>query len=240
MSSPPPEKHCPPELINAWRTQGFEPLQHGELAAAAEMMASAFEADPLMAELLPDTRRPARAHKLLRFYRIQLRIFNDKGVCVAARRGQQLQAVLAFLPPRRVLTLSDEVLNGGLALLPLLGWHLPAALDVQSRASTLRQRHGPGAWYTALAAVAPAAQKQGWLRRGMAPVLTHAEQTGVGMYLETQNPTNVTVYQRMGLHLQETAPLGRLPHLAHHAMRTPEAAPRPHASPASPPAPAQR
>ena len=213
------------QLRQAWQAHGFAPVRKQDLPAAAELLARAFESDPLIAELLPGTGRPARLRKLRRFYRIQMQILSFKGVCVAACQGPQMQAVLAFLRPGQVLTLRDEIRSGGLALLPMLSQQLGAALDVQSHSARLRQQHGPTAWYLALAGVSPTAQRQGWLRRGMAPLLEHAAQSGAGLYLETQNPHNVAVYQRLGLHLLDTQPLEKLPHLRQHAMRTPAAAP---------------
>ncbi len=149
----------PPELRSQWAERGIFPLREGERWAAAALLARAFAADPLMRALLPPGEN--FEGRLRRFYDLTLRGLMRAGVCLAARDGERVRAFYAFLPPRRNVSLLDEVLGGQLGLVPLLGPRLLAGLEVQEAAARQRERLAPGAWYVALVATDPAAQGQG-------------------------------------------------------------------------------
>lgn len=189
-------------------------MRAGERWAAASVLASAFAADPLVQALLPNP-NDVRQREL--FYDLQLRGLAEAGLCLVARQQHQVGAFFAFLPPHREISLWQQ-LSSGAEFVPLLGKRVPAALELQNVAAALHHRHAPDAWYVALVAVAPELQGQGWLRRVLAPLLDYAAQQGKSVYLETQNPSNVALYQHLGFELLETAPLQKLPGIKQHAM----------------------
>lgn len=189
-------------------------MRAGERRAAANMLARAFVADPLVQALLPE---PTNQRQLELFYDLQLRGLAQAGLCVVARQEHQVRAFFAFLPPHQEIGLWQQ-LSSGAQFVPLLGKQVPAALELQSVAAALHHKYAPDAWYVALVGVAPELQGQGWLRRGLEPLLGYAAGQRQSVYLETQNPSNVAIYQRLGFELLTTESLRRLQQIKQHPM----------------------
>jgi GNAT superfamily N-acetyltransferase len=58
--------------------------------------------------------------------------------------------------------------------------------------------HDAAHWYLNVIATLPDRQGQGLGARILEPVLTRCDRDGVGAYLESSNPRNMTLYRRMG------------------------------------------
>jgi GNAT superfamily N-acetyltransferase len=172
-----------------------QPLGGGQLAAGAALLARAFQDDPLRVWIVPDTDRRRRV--MPRLEATILRYAHRYGEVMTT---PDLAGVACWLPPGHSTTLPRLARTGGLGLPLVLG---PGALRRALTADAVLQRlHHDLApedhWYLSLIGVEPRRQRQGVARRLTAPMLARADAEGLPCYLDTQNPANLPVYERLG------------------------------------------
>src|SRR5690348_2841957 len=117
--------------------------------------------------------------------------------CIAPRDS----GAAIWLPPGQPTYTLWRMLRAGMFVAPLrLPWRVLRRLAaVESRAQTLHERYAPDPhWYLAQIGVEPAHQRQGIATHLLLPTLARADAAGLPCYLETENPANISTYQRYG------------------------------------------
>ncbi|MEI7743015.1 MAG: GNAT family N-acetyltransferase [Chloroflexota bacterium] len=174
-------------------------LGPGDLEVAADVLASAFFADPMLTALFPEAGGRARASRPL-FRAIlagDIRRGRVSGV------GSPLDGVAVWhLPgdPRRSVRGTLEVAIGQARLLP---WAraLARAWDLQAGIEQLQKAHGAaGRAHLYFLGVRPEAQGRGLGGALVRPVL---DVQGPA-WAETQNPSNVGLYEHLGFEIAGT------------------------------------
>jgi ribosomal protein S18 acetylase RimI-like enzyme len=173
------------------------PLHAGDLRAAAEALARAFQDDPLQTYVFPDpaeraARSPAHFAPLLR-YGLK---FGEVLTTAGAPAGAAV-----WLGPNAWEVTPDRAAAAGLDELPtVLGaaaaerfFSVLGAVDVH------HHRDVPAAhWYVMVVGVEPEAQGSGVGRALLQPIMDRAEAAGQPCYLETAQPDNVAFYEHLG------------------------------------------
>lgn len=175
-----------PALITARR------LESAQRSAVADVLADAFEHDPMQAWLFPNVER--RMQRLRRFYERDLvvRLEGSTTMCLlgtAAVACWQAPGGAGTLPLRSALRLAPCFWSVA-AHHPLAG---PRVL-----AAALRQRPEEPHWYLSHLAVRPGDQGRGFGRTLLQWGIERADEEGVGTYLETANPDNLPFYRSAG------------------------------------------
>ncbi len=167
-------------------------LEPERRAAVANVLAEAFEHDPMQAWLFPNAER--RMQRLRRFYErdLAVRLEGCTTTCLlgeAAVACWQAPGESGTLPLRSALQLAPCVWSVA-AHHPLAGTRLLAAV--------LRQRPDEPHWYLSHLAVRPGDQGRGLGRTLLHWGIERADEEGVGTYLETANPDNLPFYRSAG------------------------------------------
>jgi ribosomal protein S18 acetylase RimI-like enzyme len=177
-------------------------LTMDELPRAVEVLAQAFEPDPMWVYLLPNLRQ--RQSTLRRFFRVLLRPEISGGQAYGA--GDPLQAVAVWNVPdsdhkaRRAISLPDLL---SLVFSPFT-LTLPRALPVFTRFAPLHDKYAPELhYYLNTIGVAPEGQGKGFASQLIKPFLAQAAQRGYAAYTETTTPSNVSLYEHYGFKTME-------------------------------------
>lgn len=192
--SPPPFPHEPILLSGA------------QAKAGAQLLARAFQNDPLMAHVLPNAHRRRRLLPVL--FGVVVRYCLRYG---AVYTTSGLEGVICCLPPGQTTTfgrlalisLSDPPLQLGLT-------GLRRFLRASSSTDQAHKQAAPGAhWYIWALGVDPACQGHGFGGRLVQTVLWQAEVQGKACYLDTENPRNAPFYGKFGFRqISETSIAG--------------------------------
>ncbi len=167
---------------------------------AADVLARAFQGDPMFAYLEPDGLR--RARRLPWFFGAALRLGRQQGrVVIDEDRGAAI-----WLPPGRTAIGLPAVVRSGLVAAPLrLGLgasqrfaELTAAFEEAGQGV-----HGDSYWHLFILGVEPRSQGLGIGSRLVAPVLAEADTTRRPCYLETLAESNLGFYRRHGFEVAE-------------------------------------
>ena len=170
-------------------------LKAPQAEAGAYLLAKAFQHDPLMAYVLPNAQR--RRRLLPSLFGIVVRYCLRYGV-VYTSSGPE--GVACCLPPGQTATigrlalmsLSDPPLQLGLT-------GLRRFLQASSYTDQAHKQAAPGAhWYIWTLGVDPTYQGHGFGGQLVGAVLRQAAAQGLPCYLDTENPRNVSFYQRFG------------------------------------------
>jgi GNAT superfamily N-acetyltransferase len=169
---------------------------------AAGCLARAFEFDPLMACLIPDTR--VRGRLLFQFCDLVVQYGIRYGEVHAS--GDGTCGVAVWLPPGQTHVSLARLLYSG-------GWLLPFKVGIGCTRRILafhgfadrcwRQLAPRSKWSLQMLGVAPPYQGHGHASRLMASMLQRLDKTAVVCTLETANPRNVSLYQRFGFQVLE-------------------------------------
>ena len=176
--------------------QGVRRLQAGEVSSAADVLADAFDDDPVAAFIF--RAGASRARALRRFFRIQLQhLFLPRGeVWTAdAPAGRHLAGVAMWSPAEQ----RKASWRDALWLLPLLpavarGPQPVDALRLLAAVEEARPRRP--LWYLATLGTAPELQRHGYGSALLSPVLRRADEEGVEAYLESSKEANIAFYAR--------------------------------------------
>jgi ribosomal protein S18 acetylase RimI-like enzyme len=185
-------------------------LKPDDVTTAAGLFAHAFSDDPLNLLLIPDADERRRAHA--RLVRPRLVRALRYGHVFCATRAESMCGLAVWAPPnvrlnaRPPLKLLPSTLRGASRFapgLPRLTRSMLSEPELILRQSAVRRRaialaRDGGAWHLAGLAVAPEYQGQGIARALLDPMLARADLDGTGVWLETNYPTNVPLYQRFG------------------------------------------
>ena len=188
--------HVDAETIS---TRSSDPvrLTAPRIGPAIEMMARAFEHDPMLQYILPDASE--RVRLLPWFVGTTVRYGHRYGeVYVTAGL---VEGVAIWLPPGQTVLTFSRMLRAGMLAAPLkfglAGFgrfnNLVSYVEAVHK-RVVPERH----WYLWGLGVEPARQGQGIGGELIRPVLARADAAGVPCYLETMNERNLRFYRRHG------------------------------------------
>lgn len=171
-------------------------IGEGQRARVAEMLARAFQDDPLTAAALPDV--ALRARSLPRLIGLNVRYAVRYGEAYAT---PGMEGAALWLPPGRTRVSTVGMLRVGALAAPLrVSWatlRRLAALEAQT--DRLHRHHAPMPhWYLSQIGVEPALWGRGFAGKLLAPMLARMDAERMPCYLETARGRNVTLYQRFG------------------------------------------
>jgi ribosomal protein S18 acetylase RimI-like enzyme len=168
----------------------------GEIPALAGALSRAFDDDPVMEWLFPNSRKRPRWTNT--FFEVRLRqlIRQDEVWAVGDSSGAALWAQ----PDRWKLSAGETAVMLGRIMLGV-GRRTVRGL----RGLTLIEEHHPHEphWYLAVLGVDPVAQGSGLGSALLAPVLRACDEDGVGAYLESSKERNIAFYSRHGFKVTE-------------------------------------
>lgn len=165
----------------------------------AEVLARAFQDDPLMRYAFPD----AGQRRQLLPWLIGL------NVCYGCRYGEVYatagyEGAAIWFPPGQTTMTLWRMLRVGMFAAPLrIRWPVLRRLaDIGSRSAALQARSLSGPhWYLAQIGVEPSRQREGIASRLLRPMLARLDAAGLPCSLETENAANLAVYERYGFRL---------------------------------------
>lgn len=198
-------------------------LHEADVEVAAQLLARAFDHDPLTTAALPD--RADRQRITTRFMAHELRTSLPAASCYGVGTGTTLAGVAIWHPPHVTPSSLPATLRLGVELVTEARTLLPAAPRLSrvlvrdgaalSRMTTKRQgafqRAGqPPATYLALLATDPDHRGQGVARQLMDHTLRRCDQDGLAVWLHTSDPVNLGFYARFGFSCIERIRGGRV------------------------------
>jgi ribosomal protein S18 acetylase RimI-like enzyme len=178
----------------------------GDLAWSTQLLADAFDGKAPAAQLF---RAPNARAKLVYFMACSARyaLLYGEGYATAERSG----AAFWLLPDATSMT-PGRMYRAGMFAAPLrLGLRdLRAFGAFATHTDRVHRQAVPGPHYYLLAlGVHPEAQGKGVGPRLIAGMLERAERERLPVYLETQSPENVVLYERMGFSVASDEPIAR-------------------------------
>ena len=182
------------------------PLERSMLDTANDTLATAFMDDSMVGWVFPD--RAARARGLRRLNRVPLEYGQRYGY---VRQSDQGRCVAIWIPPGEPMSAGRMVRCGVLAV-PLTTGLRPLARfgSANGVMDKIHKRHMDGPhWELLIVAVDPDLQGRG---RGLALVrdgLARADESVLPCYLNTNTPTLVPFFERLGFTVLEEAKLGK-------------------------------
>jgi GNAT superfamily N-acetyltransferase len=173
-----------------------------ELEELAQVLARAFERDPLACYVFPDAN--TRNRRLIRTYTLYLRFFLHRGR-VWTNPGRTAAAL--WLPPGRYPLAPGEHLRLLPRMIAATGLaSFPAASRVLNHLDTMHPEGSPF-WYLGVLGVDPVQQGRGVGSELLASGLRMCDTACVGAYLETAEPSNLPFYARFGFTELRAAPM---------------------------------
>jgi len=188
-------------------TPDIGPLRPAEIASASRLLATALLADPGWVHVVPNVQQ--RELALRAVTSMALRDSMPFGNVLAARVGGRLAGVAVWQPPGSYpMTVRRKART--VPAMTVLAARAPRSIRDLSRFGASLDAVFPTVpvWYLQALGVHPDLQRRGHGHRLVAPILTAAERSCVGCYLETAEPANIAYYQRLGFSL--VAPVGPL------------------------------
>lgn len=175
-------------------------IDEPDIVACGAVLAQAFEQDPLQVYMLPDAAQrrsvsPRQMEASVRYgylYGLVLRTSGDcRGVAVWLRPGET------------ELSAGRAEAAGMVAVAALMGGEAgERSLRIWREFAQVRaQEAGPRYWYLMVIGVLPAFQGQGIGTALMRPVLAEADMNGLPCFVETAQPHNQPLYDRLGFRL---------------------------------------
>jgi ribosomal protein S18 acetylase RimI-like enzyme len=182
-------------------------LSSGDLPNVANLLAEAFQNDPLWLKYLPN---PATRGQLLRkFFRVFVTYALHYGKVMGIKDPHDpnlLQAVLIWYPPGRGKVSSWGMIRSGILRLVFgpLGKFFIAGRHFFAHSDRLHELHAPPThYYLSLLSVSPNCQGNGLAGKLMRSQLKLFASENIPAYLETSNPANVPIYQHLGFTMKE-------------------------------------
>jgi ribosomal protein S18 acetylase RimI-like enzyme len=165
----------------------------GDVPALGEVLARAFDDDPIFRAILPDDAHRRRALPVLfRTWLRRLHLTHQTSYTTDDYAG----AALWSPPGRWHIGVVDQALMAP-SMIGALRHRVLVALRVQL---TLESPHPkqPAHWYLRVIGCDPGRQGQGVGAALLRPVLDRCDREGLGAYLESSNERNVPFYRRHG------------------------------------------
>ena len=192
-------------------------LEKKEIPPAAAMLSRAFFSDPKMTHLIPEV--SVRAERSRYLFEFELRyglIYGEVYTTSPACEG-----VIVWLPSEKsAITLWRAFRAGGFRLQNQLGAEaMDRLMAFSDRVDELHSRHLPFPhMYLFFIGVDPAFQGKGYAGRLIRPMLERLDRQGLSCYLNTQNDTNIRMYEHFGFQVIDRQVIPGFP-ITHTAMR---------------------
>ncbi|MFC7925985.1 GNAT family N-acetyltransferase [Microbacterium laevaniformans] len=171
--------------------------RRGDLPAAADVLAEAFEADPVLAAIVPPTGR--RRTRLAHLFHgiLAAGAFATGTVDLARADDGSILGVAAWEGPEARRGALRRLLRHAPHFVRALGWRgIPGALALFSRLE--RQRPDSPHWYLAEVGVSARARGHGVGGRLLSTQLDTLDTMRQSAYLESSTPVNRRLYRRLG------------------------------------------
>lgn len=167
-----------------------------EVHHLAQMLAAAFESDPMMRWFIPSDERWRRGSVRLFEWYTARRIRNGTAYATADHRG----AAIWDSPGHVHMTLSEKMSEAAMVA-RVFGTTMVRA----TRGNLLMKSHHPRFphWYLHIIGVDGASQGRGIGASLLQPVLARCDQDGTPAYLEASSRRNVRLYERHGFEVVE-------------------------------------
>ena len=180
----------------------YRPLTLADVEEAAQVIAQAFQHDPLITFMLPF--KSTRIGTVVKFFRPygEINIKNGRGYGV----GQPLQGVAYWeFPAQASMSVSIRSLG---KFLPLLFTAYPIgvfrARAVLEKTDALHAKYANEPhYYLDNLGVLPSAQGKGYSSKLLRPILEQADAQGIMAYTDTVSPANVPFYEHFGFQCVE-------------------------------------
>jgi len=194
---------------------GLVRLEKSRIKAAGEVLARAFQDDPIFIHFIPDVSQ--RKNKLSYLMQFLTRYAVLHGEVYAT--SPNLEGVATWLPSEKTdKTLWRMIMNGGLSLYVKLGGKVISRRGViNDYISSIHKHHAPFRhWYLELIGVEPELQGNGYASLLLKAMLARLDKERLPCFLETQNGDNIPFYRRFGFKVVEevTIPGTALKHWA--------------------------
>lgn len=185
-------------------------LADTDVPAAAALLTRAFDHDPLNRYLLPDDDRRQRVHSALAVPAVSGAI--PYGHVFAVADEATLMGLAIWGPPHVVLPSGPSLRMlpamrrelapavGAIPALAQLGLRSPRSVAAWARAKkrAVEEARREPRWHLAALATDPAHQRRGIAGRLLRHMLERADADRLGVWLETTDPRNVSLYERYG------------------------------------------
>lgn len=181
---------------------GLVRLQKSQIKPAAEVLARAFQDDPIFVHFIPDASE--RKNKLPYLIRFLTRYGISHGEVYAI--SPNMEGVAVWIPSEKAArTQWRMMINGGLSLYLKLGREIVSRRrPVIDFISLIHRLHAPFRhWYLELIGVDPELQGKGYAGTLLKAMLARLDKENVPCFLETQNGNNVPIYQHYGFKVVE-------------------------------------
>lgn len=168
----------------------------GDLAAAAKVMAAAFDDDASIRHLLGGEKEGR--HDWRYFLCVLKAVY---GRCVMLSGDEGIDSLLILFPPRlKAVPTMPFLFGGGLGLWRYFGLRIYLrSLRYENNCRAVKSRHTtPDAWYCMCFAVQPERQGRGVGSRLFRPALDVFQSECIPLYLETHKAVNVEIYSHYG------------------------------------------
>lgn len=177
------------------------PDSRASVDAAAKVLTRALFDDPGFSHVMPEPE--FRQTALLAVHRLALRDGLRHGRVLTVDDAQGVAGVAVWYPPHSYPMSWRRKCRAVPGVLPVALRAPRRAFELARFATAIeRALHAAvpddGAWYLEVLGVRPDAQRRGYGRRLVTPVLEEADRTGAACYLETSRDENVAMYTALG------------------------------------------
>jgi len=177
-------------------------LGKSQIKPAAEVLAKAFQDDPLFTYFIPDA--SVRKNKLPQAFRMMVRYGVLYGEVYAT--SPNFEGVAVWLPADKVrVTLWRGIRSGGLTYTLNLGLKsILRQIAAGDCMASMHRRHASYPhWYLFLLGVDPALQGKGYASTLLRAMLARTDGEHLPCYLDNTNEKNVSMYQHFGFRVIE-------------------------------------
>ncbi len=184
-------------------------INSGDVPAIAQVLARAFDDDPVWAWILPDPE--SRVARLTRVFGLLAKVVHlPKDVSEVAGREAAIEAAAMWDPPGHWKIPFGTQFKQAVPLLRGFGTRLPAALRALNAIDAVHPERPH--WYLAFLGTEPDAQGNGLGSALLRSRLDRCDAAGAPAYLESSKPENVPYYEKFGFRVtQELALPGGAP-----------------------------
>jgi ribosomal protein S18 acetylase RimI-like enzyme len=173
-----------------------------DIPALSTALARAFEDDPVMTWLLPDSRQQRRLPTLFGLELKYLHLPHDEVYTTA-----EVSAGALWAPPGKWQTSPLSLVRAMPQLVFALSTRIPITLRTIAKVEKVHPRDPH--WYLAVLGTDPMWQGKGVGSALLAPVLERCDKTATGAYLESSKESNIPFYNRHGFEVTGTIDLPR-------------------------------
>jgi ribosomal protein S18 acetylase RimI-like enzyme len=185
-------------------------LYKKDISKASKIIADAFFNDPKISYYFPEKDTRKSISYFLWEFLLKDGIKNGKVISPTSN----LEGISIWLPPgKEHISFWRAIRNGILKVLKQFGRLTIKLMNRTTKvANAIHKKHTPEThWYLSLLAVNPKLQGKGYASKMIYPMIQNIENEGYSIYLETNNPDNVTFYKHFGFKVLESLNIPNTP-----------------------------